>query len=139
MKKYFALCLLLLPYFALSVFASDLETASHNAEEKLKANGFFLSEEIEEIWQSEKTPDVLEKISGDKQREILEKYKEAQELDAKSSLEFGSSISDELERSLYQAGVEQNKVLKATRAIAKKYGIKAGDIFTIEFHLMFSK
>ena len=97
-----------------------------------------MSEEIEEIWQSEKTTDVLEKLSESQQRKILAEYQAASEIAAKSSLEFGSSISDELERSLYQAGVEQNKLLKATRVIAKKYGIKAGDIFTIEFHVIYT-
>ncbi|MBR0204444.1 MAG: hypothetical protein IJQ56_08780 [Synergistaceae bacterium] len=139
MKKYFALCLLLLLCFAVNVSASSLETASRNANEKLQANGFLLSEEIEEIWQSEKTPDVLEKISESQQRKILDEYRTASEAAAKSSLEFGSSITDDLERTLYQSGVENNKVLKATRAIAKKYGIKAGDIFTIEFHSAYSE
>ena len=100
MKKYFALFLLVLLCFAVTVFASDIETASRNANEKLQANGFLLSEEIEEIWQSEKTTDVLEKLSESQQRKILAEYQAASEIAAKSSLEFGSSISDELERSL---------------------------------------
>ena len=47
---------------------SDMETVSRNADEKLKANGFLLSEEIEEIWQNEKTPDIWKKIPMDQQK-----------------------------------------------------------------------
>ena len=126
MKKYFSLCLLFIVSFALTAYGEGekfyegsaegvkaIQSASLEANKKLKANGFLLSEEIEEIWEAEKTPDVLEKLSV--------------------------GIENELERSICQDGVLSNKVLKATRAIAKKYGIKAGDIFTIQFHSISSE
>ena len=108
---------------------------SEEADKKLKANGFLINEEIEAIWEEEKTPDVLDKISETQQKAIVNELKKAQDKAEKSSHSFGASIKNPTERSMYQQGVQQNKVLKATRAIAKKYGIRAGDIITIEEHV----
>lgn len=103
---------------------------------KLKANHFLLTDEIDEIYEKEKTPDVLEKISIDQQKAIVEELKTAKEINAQKSLGFGSSIKDPLEQAVYQDGVLNNMMLKSSREIAKKYGIKAGDVFYIELNLM---
>ncbi len=136
MKKLISGVVVFIFIMCVVAFGSDMETASRNADEKLKANGFLLSEEIEKIWQNEKTPDIWKKIPMDQQKKILAEYKEAQEVSAENSLTFGTSIKDDLERSLYQEGVRKNKMLKATRNIAEKYGIKAGDVFPIEWSVM---
>lgn len=114
---------------------SPLKSAE-NAEQKLKANGFLLVDEIEEIWATEKTPNVLDKLSSDDKKAIDAALDKALEESEKSSESFGASITDQLEKTLYQEGVCQNKMLKATRAIAKQYGIQAGDVFTVEDALM---
>lgn len=114
---------------------SPLQSAE-NAEQKLKANGFLLVDEIEEIWAQEKTPNVLEKLSSDDKKAVDAAITEARRESEESSQKFGGSITDPLEKTLYQEGVCQNKMLKATRAIAKKYGIQAGDVFTVEDALM---
>ena len=101
-------------------------------DEQLKANGFLLSDEIEEIWEAEQTPNVLDKFTLEQQKAIVEELRKAQDEAAKSSLDFGKGIKNASDRAEYQEGVRKNKVLKATRAIAKKYGIQAGDIFIIE-------
>ena len=105
-------------------------------DERLKANGFFLSEEIEEAWKKEQTPDVIKKLTTDQQKAIVAELRKAQDEAAKSSQDFGKGIKNASDRAEYQEGVRKNKVLKATRAIAKKYGIQAGDIFVVEFHVV---
>ena len=109
--------------------------SAENADKKLQENGFLLEEEIEEIWQNEVTPDVLEKLTEKQMKAIDTELKQAQDVASKSSLDFGKGIKDSLERSMYQEGVRKNKVLKATREIAKKYGIKVGDVFVVSNHL----
>ena len=105
-------------------------------DEQLKANGFLLSEEIEEIWKNEQTPDVLKKLTTEQQKAIVAELRKAQDEAAKSSQDFGKGIKNASNRADYQEGVRKNKVLKATRAIAKKYGIQAGDIFVVEFNVV---
>ena len=106
--------------------------SAENAEQKLKANGFLLDEEIESIWESERTPGVLDKLSADQKQAISDEISKAETESEESAQSFGTSITDKLERTMYQETVSKNKVLKATRAIAKKYGIKAGDVFTVQ-------
>ena len=125
----------LLPIIIASKPDSPLQSAA-NAEQKLKANGFLLVEEIDEVWAKEKTPGVLDRLSSNDKKAIDSALDKAREESEASSQEFGGSISDELEKTLYQEGVCQNKMLKATRAIAKQYGIQAGDVFTVEDALM---
>mgnify|MGYP006916030896 CR=1 FL=1 len=117
----------------------DPNESDEDIDEKLKANGFLLSEEIEEIWKNEQTPDVLDKLTTAQQKAIVEELRKAQDEAAKSSLDFGKGIKNASDRAEYQEGVRKNKVLKATRAIAKKYGIQAGDIFVVEFNVTASK
>ena len=113
-----------------------MQTAIKNADARLRANGYLLDSEIEEIWNAEKTPGVLEKFTLDEQKAIVQDLRIAQEKAGKESLNYGTSINDPLEQSFFQGGVSKNKLLKASQELAKKYGIKAGDIFTIDFHVM---
>ena len=99
---------------------------------KLKANGFLLVDEIEEIWASERTSNVLEQVTDEQKKAITEEFSNVRKESEESSQTFGGSIADPLEKTLYQEGVCQNKMLKATRAIAKKYGIQTGDVFAVE-------
>ncbi len=110
---------------------SPLQSAE-NAEQKLKANGFLLDDEVEIVFETEKTPGILEKLSEVQKKAIAEELKKAEEDSEESSQGFGTSITDKLEKSMYQEAVRKNKVLKAVRAIAKKYGIQAGDVFSVE-------
>lgn len=110
---------------------------AEEADKKLKANGFLVEDEIDEIYEAEQTPDVLSKVTEDQQKAIVSELQKAQEVNARESQKFGSGIKDEMERSMYQDGVYKNKMLKARRAIAKKYGIQAGDISAIEAHVKF--
>lgn len=103
----------------------------YDVEKMLKNNGFLLDEEIDEIWENEITPDILTKLSSAQKKAIVAEFRKAQNESEKSSRTFGASIKDKSSRSMYQDGVCKNKVLKATRAIAKKYGIKAGDVVKI--------
>ena len=116
-------------------YGSDMQTVIRNSDAKLKANGFLLDEEIEEIWQAETTPDVIKNLTDSQQKAIDAELKQAQDIAEKTSLDFGKNISDPLEQSMYQEGVRKNKVLKATREIAEKYSIKAGDVFVISNNL----
>lgn len=138
MRKNLIVCAVLLVIFTSAVYGNDIQTASHNANEKLKANHFLLTDEIDEIFEKEQTPGVWDKFTLDQQKAILAEYKSAHEVNAKKSLSFGASIKDPLEQSLYQDGVLNNMMLKAAREIAKKHGIKAGDVFMLELHLMMS-
>lgn len=138
MKKICILSVLLLLVCVSAVVGNDIQTASRNANEKLKVNNFLLTDEIDEIFEAEQTPGVWDKFTVDQQRAILAEYKSAHEVNAKKSLSFGASIKDPLEQSLYQDGVLNNMMLKAAREIAKKHGIKAGDVFMLELHLMMS-
>lgn len=135
-KRIFALITILVILAVAVAYGNDMQTAIRNADKKLKANHFLLTDEIDEIYEKEKTPDVLEKISIDQQKAIVEELKTAKEINAQKSLGFGSSIKDPLEQAVYQDGVLNNMMLKSSREIAKKYGIKAGDVFYIELNLM---
>lgn len=110
--------------------------SAENAEQKLKANGFLLDDEVETVFETEKTPGILEKLSEAQKKAIAEELKKAEEDSEESSQGFGTSITDKLEKSMYQEAVRKNKVLKAVRAIAKKYGIQAGDVFSVEESLL---
>ena len=107
-------------------------TSAENADQKLKSNGFLLADEIYEIWSDEKTPNVLEQLTDEQKKAIADELSKARKDSEESSQTFGGSIADPLEKTLYQEGVSQNKLLKATRAIAKKYSIQTGDVFTID-------
>ena len=82
---------------------------------------------------------MWDKIPVDQQRAILTELKAAHEINARRSLEFGSTIKDPAEQSIYQNGVLNNMMLKSSREIAKKYGIKAGNVFMVELHLMMTE
>ena len=101
------------------------------ADEKLKSNGFLTEEEVDEVWESETTLNLGEQLSSKQKKAIIAEYKKAKRESEQSSRKFGSGIEDELEREFYQDGVCKNKILKATRAIAEKYGIKAGDVVAL--------
>ncbi len=105
--------------------------AAENIDAKLKDNGFLIDEEIDEIWEKETTPDVAKQLSDKQKKAIVAEFRKAQKGSEESSKKFGASIEDSIERSMYQDGVCKNKVFKATRAIAKKYGIKAGDVVVL--------
>ena len=136
MRKIFLICVVLLVIFASAVYGNDIQTAARNADEKLKANHFLLTDEIDEIYEAEKTPGIWDKFSDSQKKIILAEYKLAHEVNAKKSLIFGSSIKDPLEQSFYQDGVLNNMMLKANREIAKKYGVKPGDVAVLELHMM---
>lgn len=121
----------LLPIIIASKPSSPLKSAE-NADQKLQANGFLLADEIYAVWETEKTPNVLDKLSQEQRKAIADELSNAKKESEESSLVFGSSITDSLEKNLYQEGVCQNKVLKATRVIAQKYGIQTGDVFTVD-------
>lgn len=138
MKKYIlTFGILFLLIFVISAYAGDMDVAIREADKKLQANGFLLEDEIDEILEAEQTPDVLSKVTDDQQKAIVAELREAQEINARESRKLGLGIADQLEQSIYQDGVFKNKMLKARRAIAKKYGIQAGDITAIEFHVMY--
>ena len=105
---------------------SDIQAATRAAEEKLKANHFLLTEEI---YEKEQTPNVWDKIPANQQKAIVAELKMAKEANTQKSLGFGLSIKDPLEQSIYQDVVLSNMMLKSSREIAKKYGIKAADVF----------
>ena len=136
-KSIFALTIVCVIVLAVSAQASDMQTAIREADKKLQANHFLLEEEIDEILEAEQTPNVLEKVTGAQQRAIVAELDEAKKINTRESQKFGLGIQDPLEQSIYQNGVFLNKMLKSRRAIAKKYGIQAGDIFTIEVHVMY--
>ena len=114
-----------------------MQTAIREADKKLKANGFLLTDEIDEIYEKEQTPDVLKQLTPEQQKSIVEELSQAKEINAQKSSKMGLSIKDALEQSSYQDGVFANMMLKSRREIAKKYGIKAGDISAVEIHVMF--
>ena len=136
MRKIFLICVVLLVIFASAVYGNDIQTAARNADEKLKANHFLLTDEIDEIYEAEKTPGIWDKFSDSQKKAILAEYKSAHEVNAKKSLSFGASIKDPLEQSFYQDGVLSNMMLKVNREIAKKYGVKPGDVAILELHMM---
>ena len=111
------------------------QEAAREANIKLRANHFLLNEEIERVYQEERTPDVLSKLTKEQMMLIASELRDAQKENRRESQKFGSGIKDSTERSMYQDGVYKNKMLKARRAIAKKYGIQAGDISAIEAHV----
>ncbi len=115
---------------------NDIQSATRAAEKKLKANHFLLTDEIDEIYEKEQTPNIWDKIPTDQQKAIAAELKAAKEANAQRSLGFGLSIKDPLEQSIYQDVVLSNMMLKSSREIAKKYGIKAADVFMIELSLM---
>lgn len=139
MKKYFALCIIFIVIFAVMAHGSDIQTAIREADKKLKANGFLLSEEIDAIYEKEQTSDVLKQLTTEQQKSIVTELAQAKEINAQKSSKMGLSIKDSLEQSMYQDGVLANMMLKSRREIAAKYGIKAGDISTVELNVMFSK
>ena len=118
---------------------SDIQAATRAAEEKLKANHFLLTEEIDEIYEKEQTPNVWDKIPANQQKAIVAELKMAKEANTQKSLGFGLSIKDPLEQSIYQDVVLSNMMLKSSREIAKKYGIKAADVFMIELYLTMNR
>lgn len=136
MRKNFIVCAVLLLILASAVYGDDIQIATSNAEAKLKANNFLLTDEIDEIYETEQTPGVWDKFSDTQKKAILAEYKSLHEANAKKSLSFGASIKDPLEQSIYQDGVLNNMMLKSAREIAKKHGIKAGDVFMLELHMM---
>ena len=111
------------------------QEAASEADIKLRANHFFLDDEIDRVYQEEQTPDVLSKLTEEQMRAIVAELNVAKERNAARSQGFGGTITDALEKSFYQTGVLNNMMLKARREIAKKYGIKSGDIATIEMHI----
>ena len=130
------LSMVLMVVLAVSAQASDMQTAIREADRKLQANGFLLDDDIDEILEAEQTPNVLEKVTDAQQRAIVAELDEAKAVNLRESEKFGLGIQDDLERSIYQQGVFNNKMLKSRRAIAKKYGIQIGDVFTVEDALM---
>lgn len=96
------------------------------------------SEEIEEIYQREQISykELFQKISVEQQKLIAEECKAATEKDNKAAnteanakfvyTENPSAWSD------YQYEVYRNLNFQSRQKIAKKYGIKVGDTFTIE-------
>ena len=113
------------------------QEAAENADKKLKENHFLLEDEIDEILEAEQTPNVLDKLTKAQQEAIVKELRKAQSINAEESKKFGASIKEPLEQAAYRNGVYLNKMLKTRRAIAKKYGIQAGDIATVEAHVMF--
>ena len=111
------------------------QEAAREANIKLRANYFLLNDEIERVYQEELTPDVLSKLTKEQMMLITSELRDAQKENRRESQKFGSGIKDSTERSMYQNGVYKNKMLKSRRAIAKKYGIQAGDISVIESHI----
>ena len=111
------------------------QEAASEADIKLRANNFFLEDEIDRVYQEERTPDVLTKLTEEQMKAIIAELNQAKERNTARSQGFGATITDALEKSFYQAGVLNNMMLKARREIAKKYGIQSGDIATIEMHL----
>ena len=111
------------------------QEAANEADLKLRANNFFLDDEIDRVYQEEQTPDVLSKLTEEQMRAIVAELNAAKEKNTARSQGFGATITDALEKSFYQAGVLNNMMLKARRTIAKKYGIQSGDIATIEMHI----
>ena len=136
-KKYFVLCVVFLSVCVAVANGSDMQTAIREADKKLKANGFLLTDEIDEIYDKEQTPDVLKQLTPEQQKSIVAELGQAKEINAQKSSKMGLSIKDTLEQSFYQDGVLANMMLKSRREIAKKYGIKAGDISMIEINVMF--
>ena len=112
------------------------QEAAENADKKLKENHFLLEDEIDEILEAEQTPNVLEKLTEAQQKSIVKELSDAKAVNASESQKFGSSIKEPIEQAAYRNGVYLNKMLKTRRAIAKKYGIQAGDIATVEAHVM---
>ncbi len=112
-----------------SVKPGDPQTASSNANKKLKDNHFFLEDEINRAYQEEQASDL--RLTDEQRKAIIEEYNSAKATNAKRSEDFGSTIQDPLEKSYYQAGVLRNMMLKACREIAKKYGIQPGDVYAI--------
>lgn len=110
---------------------SNPQTASANANEKLKANNFFLADEVARVYEEERTPDLQSVITDEQRKAIIAEYNAAKSANTKRSQSFGATITDKLEKSYYQAGVLRNMMLKTCREIAKKYGIKAGDVHSI--------
>jgi hypothetical protein len=94
------------------------------------------TDQIDEIYVKEKTPGVLEKLTEDQQKEIVIALRNAQEENARKSVVIAereaSRFKDALERSFYEDDVYQNLMLTSRRAIAEKYGIKAGDTSMVE-------
>ena len=136
MRKNLIVCAVLLVVFASAVCGADIQTAARNADKKLKANHFLLTDEIDEIYEREQTPGIWDKFSDGQKKIILAEYKSALEVNIKKSSTFGASIEDPLEQACYQDGVLNNMTLKANREIAKKYGVKAGDVAMLELHMM---
>ncbi len=67
---------------------------------------------------------------------ILSEYKSLHEMNEKKSLSFSASIKDPLEQLFYQDRVLSDMMLKASREIAKKYGVKPGDVAMLELNMM---
>ena len=111
--------------------------AALEANIKLRANHFLLDDEIDRVYQEEKIPDVFSKLTEKQMQAIVTELNEAKEINNREAEKLGLGIQDNLERSMYQHGVLNNKMLKSRRSIAKKYGIQAGDIATVEAHVMF--
>ena len=94
------------------------------------------SDQLDEIYEKEKMPNIVDKLTEIQQKEIVVAIRNAQEENGQKSLKIGAReaarFKNALERSFYEDDVYQNLMLTSRRAIAKKYGIKAGDTVSVE-------
>ncbi len=71
MKQF--ICTVLLVIFSSTVYGSDIQVSdiqatARNAEAKLKANHFLLTDEIDELYETEQTPGVWDKFSATRRK-----------------------------------------------------------------------